>query len=477
MVIPKVAICPICGKKTYLRIEDGGYLNEYPFRVHCANCRALIKGVYIMGSSSGEYGLHMYNAKTEECDIDSVSHKILNADYVVDISGELPCKKVREFDGNLIASSPFLEAADQVDMLERIERLKYFVKNMEEWKAWRSIAFQLLDEGSVDFISTAFTELKWAIIHISVIITSNRSIVYRKSFRKKRKTCFTSQIKTIAFPVCSESFQKPIESNCIYFVEQMGGVQDVIASYRRVIYVFSAFMDIYPNILPAETYIRFNNKDKEDVGIATCSFGDIKTFYQDAYETLLSLMFIPVCLDNITLRNDFQVYNSTFDNLFGDWKYKKLPNDYSRYIALDNGMKLEKVQLSEPLQQLLNIPANRFLRNGIGHNNIKYDGLSQTIIAFDLKNPSKAKLTKSLMDMAIDCIGLSKVAVLMAEILLFIIRQEVRSENIHSIIHPRFYKKVELNDKCPCGSNIKYKKCCKAEIESISYQARKTTKA
>lgn len=93
MVIPKVAICPICGKKTYLRIEDGGYLNEYPIRVHCANCRALIKGVYIMGSSFDENGLHMYNAKTEECDVDTVSNKILNADYVVDISGELPCKK------------------------------------------------------------------------------------------------------------------------------------------------------------------------------------------------------------------------------------------------------------------------------------------------------------------------------------------------------------------------------------------------
>lgn len=476
MVIPKVAICPICGKKTYLRIEDGGYLNEYPIRIHCANCRALIKGVYIMGSSSGKNGLHMYNAKTQECDVDSVSNKILNADYAVDISGELPCKKVREFDGNLIASSPFLEAAGQVDMLERIERLKYFVKNMEEWKAWRSIAFQLLDEGSVEFISTALQNkmgdysylcdnyLKSLHCLQEVVQEETKNLFYEP----KQDDCISSLLGVLS---------KIDREQLHLFVEQMGGVQDVISSYRRVIDVFSAFMNIYPNILPAETYIRFNNKDKADVGIATCSFGDIKTFYQDAYETLLSLMFIPVCLDNITLRNDFQVFNSTFDKLFGDWKYSKLPNDYSRYIALDNGMKLEKVQLYEPLQQLLNIPANRFLRNGIGHNNIKYDGLSQTITAFDLKNPSKAKLTRSLIDMAIDCIGLSKAAVLMAEIMLFIIRQEVRSENIHTIIHPRFYKKVEPNDKCPCGSNIKYKKCCKDEIESISYQAKKTTKA
>ena len=71
MIIPKIAICPICGKKTYLRIEDGGYLKEYPIRFHCMNCRALIKGVYIMGTADGRNGIHLYNAATEECEVDS----------------------------------------------------------------------------------------------------------------------------------------------------------------------------------------------------------------------------------------------------------------------------------------------------------------------------------------------------------------------------------------------------------------------
>lgn len=61
-------------------------------------------------------------------------------------------------------------------------------------------------------------------------------------------------------------------------------------------------MEVYPNILPAETYLRYKEKAKPDVGIATCSFSDIKTFYQDAYEAILSLIFIPVCLDNILIR-------------------------------------------------------------------------------------------------------------------------------------------------------------------------------
>ena len=29
-----------------MRIEDGGYLKEYPIRFNCMNCRALIKGTH-----------------------------------------------------------------------------------------------------------------------------------------------------------------------------------------------------------------------------------------------------------------------------------------------------------------------------------------------------------------------------------------------------------------------------------------------
>lgn len=72
------------------------------------------------------------------------------------------------------------------------------------------------------------------------------------------------------------------------------------------------------------------------------------------------------------------------------------------------------------------------------------------------------------MEIAVDCIGLAKSAVIMSEIILFMLRQEFRTEGIKSIIHPRFYKGAETNGKCPCGSGAKYKKCCKNEVEAIS---------
>lgn len=45
------------------------------------------------------------------------------------------------------------------------------------------------------------------------------------------------------------------------------------------------------------------------------------------------------------------------------------------------------------------------------------------------------KLRKELIDMAMDCIGLARAAVMMAEMLLFILRHELQGEGVHSIIH------------------------------------------
>lgn len=467
MIIPKIAVCPICGKKTYLRVEDGGYLNEYPIRFNCANCRALIKGVYTIGVTDGTNGLHLYNAVVEEYNVDSTAKKIRNVDYVVDISGELPCKKVRIFDGNLISSSPFLEAVGQVDIQERIERLRLFTHNMDEWNKWRSIAFQLLDEGRLEYVSIALKNRMGEYTY--------QCDNYLKSLHCLQEVVQEETNSLFYIPTQDDAIKNMlrklsgIDRIALHnFVVQMGGWQVLISNYKKIISVFSSFMEIYPNILPAETFMRYTEKTATNFGIATCSFSDIKTFYQDAYESILSLTFIPVCLDNILVRGNHQSFNRMYDYLFKRKKYADLEDDYCRYIALDNGMKLEKLNDTESMQYLLHIPANRFLRNGIGHNNISYDGLNQEITIYDQKEPSVVKLRKELIDMAMDCIGLARAAVMMAEMLLFILRHELQGEGVHSIIHPKFYKNVAPNDKCPCGSNKKYKNCCKNEVELIT---------
>lgn len=74
------------------------------------------------------------------------------------------------------------------------------------------------------------------------------------------------------------------------------------------------------------------------------------------------------------------------------------------------------------------------------------------------------------MDVTISCIGLIRSAVILSEILLFMFRQEFKVQGITSIMHSRFYKNVQSNDKCLCGSGLKYKKCCRNEVEKASSQ-------
>lgn len=465
MVIPKVAVCPICGKRTYMRIEDGGYLKEYPIRFNCINCRALIKGVYNI-SLPGQKGLILYNAKIEECDVDQNSERILNADYVVEISGELPCAKVKNFDGKIIKSTPFINNINQIDMLDRISRLSCFVKNMEEWRAWRSIAFQLLSEGSNDYVPEALKnmmgEYSYKCDNYLKALHCLQEVVH-----EEMKYIFypESEDDVIADLIASLSV---IDSDKLHqFVDNKGGTDSLVSDYRKVIEILSSFMNIYPNVLPAETYMRYKTPDSS-LGIATCSFEDLKSFYQDVYESLLSLLYIPVCMDNILMRSDYACFNSSITDFITDPGFRGgRGSNYTKYVGMDNGKKAELIDNTGPIQKIMRMPVNKDLRNGIGHFNYKYDGLTQTITTFDYRRRNRIKSQISLMDVALDCLGLARTAVIFGDIILFILRQELRADNMHSVIHPRFYKKVGPNDKCPCGSGFKYKKCCKNELNNM----------
>lgn len=465
MVVPRVAVCPICGKRTFMRIEDGGYLKEYPIRFNCINCRALIKGTYNI-SLPGKKGLILFNAQIEECDVNPSTKRLLNADYVVEISGELPCAMVKEFDGKIPKTTPFLNATDQIDMMDRINRLSYFAKNMEEWKAWRSIAFQLLNEGSTDFVPEALRNMMGEY--------SYKCDNYLKALHCLQEVV-QEETKHLFYPEDEDGVISGLIANLAVidrdklhiFVDEKGGTDTVVSDYRKVIEVFSNFMNIYPNILPAETYMRYMIPESS-LGIATCSFEDLKSFYQDAYESLLSLLYIPVCIDNILMRSDYTSFDTAITGFVNDPGFRGARGtDYAKYVGMDNGKKADLINNGEPIQKVLKIPVNKDLRNGIGHNNYKYDGLTQTITTFDYRKRNRVKMQTSLMEVALDCLGLARTAVILGEILLFILRQELQVDNMHSVIHPRFYKKVGQNDKCPCGSGMKYKKCCRNDLSTM----------
>jgi len=471
MVVNRIIICPICGKKTFLRIQCGGYINSYPIRMNCINCRALLKGQFVMNGSTSRNGLTMINAKISDCEIDNnnideadlKSIVVTNADYVAEVSGELPSKHVSVYKSG-IPLSPFMRIVDRIGSVkERIARLENFEHDLLEWKRTKSTAFQLLSEGSLEYIPIA-------------IDNKIGNYSYQCDHYLKTLHCLQEIVleeTKYLFPMHGQDdhilklidFLSVVDKNLLHeFCADTGGTTELLFLYRKAISVFSSFMDIYENVLPAETYLYLKNKENIGTAISTCSFSDLKSFYQDAYEALGNLLFIPVCLDNIVLRKN----HNSFEKAYKSVKCYSCARDLSWFRTLNNGTRINLYNKNEVFQQLIDLPANRLLRNGIGHNNIKYDGVTQMITAYDQKVPEKVTVEMSLMDMAIDCIGMVKAAVILSEMILFLLREEFRREDITTIIHPRFYKDIKPNDKCPCGSFKKYKKCCKFEVESIT---------
>ncbi len=468
MVVNKIVACPICEKKTFLRIQCGGYIDSYPIRVNCINCRALLKGQFVMKGIGR--GLTMFNADVIECYIDTPTQQeanlgtinVRNADYVAEVSGELPCKHVSVYQSG-IPLSPFMRSVDRISStVERIARLEKFENDMSEWRRTKSIAFQLLDECSMEYIPIALNnkigKYTYQCDHYLKTIHCLQEVVLEETKflfpPSEQDDCILKLI----------DFLSVIDKNLLHeFCTDMGGTTELLFLYRKAISVFSSIMDIYENVLPAETYLYLKNKEYTATAISTCSFSDIKTFYQDAYETLGNLLFVPVCLDNIVSRKN----HNSFEKSYKSVKCYSRARDLSWYRSLNNGTRINLYNDNEVFQHLIDLPANRLLRNGIGHNNVRYDGVTQMITAYDQKEPEKVTVEMSLMDMAIDCIGMAKTAVILSEMILFLLREEFRRENITTIIHPRFYKNREPNAKCPCGSFINFKKCCKNDIDSL----------
>ncbi len=94
------------------------------------------------------------------------------------------------------------------------------------------------------------------------------------------------------------------------------------------------------------------------------------------------------------------------------------------YQEQDNGWRSDKISYNEPLQKMINLHANRNMRNGIGHTKVKYDGMKQEITFYSIQNPTTVSLTKSLMDFAVECIAFAKSSVLLAETINFLIIRE-----------------------------------------------------
>jgi len=463
MVVPYIAVCPTCGSRIYLRIQDGSYINSYPIRINCGKCKTLIRGVYSMYGT--ERGISLENAVLRDA-VPNAETLELSAEYVCEVSGELISKPIQVFQGKIGDLSPFMRASQRMSgtiLQNWIIRLKQFKSDFERWWKEYYTAFQLLQDRSLTYIPE---------------VMRNRMDGYEYPLNNELKILhalhyvFLDSVQNLFFPRRIESiiaqihfyFEELPADKLEAFIDAHEKEIDFLSCYTKLMDVFMAFMRIYPNLIPAEASLRYRDINSDD-GISTCTFSDIKSFYFDTYESVLSLIQIPVSIDNIIKRHDyFEFGNTAIKNKVGEDKNNRL----HEYIGLDKGFKLKRIASDEPFQGLLDFPKDNRLRNGIGHNNLYYDGERQIIQLLNKAKQGEVVHSISLLDMARECLAYVRASVVISELILFLMRYKERRGNGRSAMTPGLYpRNIGPNDRCPCGSGLKYKRCCKTDVESM----------
>ena len=81
--------------------------------------------------------------------------------------------------------------------------------------------------------------------------------------------------------------------------------QKVIEIYKKWFNDFEKYMAI----VLIDTEENLNKINKKEFGISTINFKDMKTFYEETYELILELITIPIGLNNIVTRGNYDDFS------------------------------------------------------------------------------------------------------------------------------------------------------------------------
>ena len=441
--------CPVCGAVTHMR-SPAGYISRTPVRVHCGKCTTLMTGEFICNESSCTCTFNPINCESVRC---------TQANFYGEASGELPIHKICPQKENLAGLPPFLSPVmlfmNLIDIEDLEDYINYACHISELARNWdrHMILYNLMLAQKYDLIREKYSSCAkdWGcnlsnefeiqkFVHLEYLY--NFGYIFGKAQIK-------SLLNRINYEIVHLDKSKLREM-----------IDDILTSDRahdiqsKMFKIMEGYVSIALYIMPAlPTFFLKKNKsiDKNDYGISTCSFLDIKNFYLDTFEALASCCDIIKCLDNIKFRGSY--------NNFGT----RMTVENFRFRTR-NGNKVKELVPTEFFSSVFALSNDAYeLRNAIGHNEYKYDGFRQEIHYRPNKQEADVVHRTYLLDVARECIGLMRSSIILEFIVLELLREQYRNLGIDLYFHPVLYSKAKGQSRCPCGSGKKYIHCCKAK--------------
>lgn len=447
MVYNSFIKCDVCGAVTRIRLQVG-WLPKHPIEVACGKCGITLSGEVEIDQNNVCLYFHFQNASI-------LSEIVSGSDYVVECSGEFPSiKQVPEDDGALDIITPFfrnLRRFENQDCFEEFcENIKSLRLTSDRWPQYERI-FALYRNGNTEYFMK----------EISKVLPSEYSLCRNgvemlRAIHLMEVYCFISPLRKDVIQNAKLSHEiMTLDLNqlqgLISYLNNHDGyslqeLQDTIFS------TYTAFTRIYGALLP--TYAGQYFKDGINYmieGSTTSSYESVKEFYIDTYETLGNLLVIPVALNNIKYRGDYNSLDPSVDK----------GGTLDDFIGKTKANRFRFCTSNEKYTDLLKTIINPKLRNAIGHKDVKYNSITQEIVYVPNPKDRSKKFSEYLLEFENEEMHLFQAVLVISEYLYQLMKLELIQKASFTKLYLSVKKqKIGRNVPCPCGSGKKYKQCC-----------------
>ena len=438
--------CPVCNTVTRMR-SPAGYIYRTPVRVHCGKCNTLLTGYFISDNDNGKTYFEPKNCK----EVSSMPY-----DYYGEASGELLCKKITYLPDEGLTIPPFISPAMSFLMsIENEERDSFidFATHLsylsESWDEKR-IPFDLIINNSIEYLkdnyrTTAENE-GYDLDSANGILCYYYYLYFCSIGGVFTKKSLVSNLRKINYEINHLN-----KLSLLDFISYLQGEDRLFQAQKRMFEIMDSFIGISSYVTPAIGAMRYKEPgliDKQTLGISTCSFNDIKAFYQNAYEILADFCDIIIGLDNTKYRSQYESFTVNLN--------------MEEYRKQSKGNRIKRLSQSECFSSIFSLrDDSNELRNAIGHSDTKYNGVTQ-IIEYrpNSQNPSVIRSTY-LLDVAMQCVELMRSSIMLSMVVYKLLFLASRVNNTPCQMHPIFYSGIKGYSRCPCGSGVPYRQCCK----------------
>lgn len=443
--------CEVCGCITKIRLQVG-WLKEHPIAVTCGKCGISLKGKVNIGQDNLGLKLEFENAER----VDAISTTL--PDYVVECSGEFTTIKMCDgwiLQGNYI--TPFIRFQQKMGDFVNYENfgrsMSVLKRTTSIWPQYKRV-LQLNKSGNQEYL---IQEIKKLFPEDFIMCRNELEII--RALHMVEVQGFLAPLKPEIMDLAEigASILKLDKAKIDYLIEYLNTHEGYSLNQmqEQINILLGEFIEVFPYLVPAFSlqFCDDTNINFEIEGTTTSTYEDIKQFYLDLYETLANLLIIPTAIDNINNRDEA---NSFIDNDAGIVSLDK-------FISASKANRFHLYNVDEIYMRTIAVKYNQKLRNAIGHNDVDYDIPTQKIVYIPDPKKRDKKLTEYLLEFEIEALSMFQALLVISEYLYRLRELELLSKGVIPLpvefpAKERRMEKIYPNEKCPCGSGLKYKK-------------------